>query len=89
MVDAIIEYRKNHWWTDLELETVDLKQLKERYMELNISYSWKAAISEDGVIFSFDYNELGLCFAEYCVHALVPYSKLKGLLAPPFDSLVE
>lgn len=89
--DAIIEYRKKYWWRDENLEENDIKKWKDWFMGLDISVSWYASMSENGILFSFDYGdaEMGICFAENYIHALVPYSKLKGMLVSPFNNLTQ
>lgn len=91
VADAIIEYRMLHKWKDYELDNIFISKWKQWFMDSDVPIIGQAAIVNNGIIFSFNYDtpNMDISFGEYCVHALVPYSKLKGLLSPQFDILTQ
>ena len=89
VADAIIELRKENWWKNNS--EIDMNKWRTEFLEWDISVAYNAAITTEGIVFSFDYESpnLDICYAENYIHAFVPYSKLKGLIKSNYNYLLS
>lgn len=76
----LLSIEKKNWW--MHVGEVDEVKWKKDFLQWEVTVSDKAAITETGMVFSFEYGtpNMDICFAENYIHAFVPYCKLKGLL---------
>lgn len=89
VADAIIEFRKENWWKNNS--EIDMNKWRTEFLGWDISVANNAAITTEGIVFSFDYSSpnMDICYAENYIHALVPYSKLKGLIKSNYNYLLS
>ena len=87
VADAIIKFRKKNWWR--KNSEIDMNKWRTEFLGWDISVAYNAAITKEGIVFSFDYGSpnMDICYAENYIHALVPYNKLKGLIKSNYNYL--
>lgn len=87
VADAIIEFRKKNWWRNNS--EIDMNKWRTEFLGWDISVAYNAAITKEGIVFSFDYGSpnMDICYAENYIHAIVPYNKLTGLIKSKYNCL--